>query len=244
MKLRELDPVDRDHAPVRSARRRVARGAAIGLVVALVLATIGIASAELYLRNRIESCLTTGLRDDLGSSVEVDLGLRPVVLSLIDRRIPELTVDSGDAQFGPAVDMAVHATLHDVSMAEGDDSATVSGSEARVDWSTGAIERTLHGLAGDVRTSAADGTVDVTGIVGVVSVRLRPYVDNGVIRVEIVSSRGVPPQIAAEIADLLAESLRDYPLGLRPQSVTVTDSGIRVELRGGGAALPASGDTC
>ncbi|MGW6426723.1 LmeA family phospholipid-binding protein [Nocardia sp. NPDC055053] len=244
MKLRELDPVDRDHAPARRVRRRVARGAALGLVVALVLATIGIATAELYLRHRIESCLTAGLRDDLGSSVDVDLGLRPVVLSLIDRRIPELTVDSDDAQFGPAVGMAVHATLHEVSMAEGDGSATVGGSEARVDWSAGAIERTLHGLAGDVGTSAADGTVDVTGVVGVVSVRLRPSVENGVIRVEIVSSRGVPPQLAAEIADLLTASLRDYPLGLQPQSVTVTDSGIRVELRGGSAVLPASGDTC
>ncbi|MFD6398934.1 DUF2993 domain-containing protein [Nocardia sp. NPDC060249] len=244
MKLQELDPVDDGTVPGRRVRRRIARGVTLGLVVALVLATLGIVSAELYLRNRIEGCLAAGLRDDLGSSVDVDLGPRPVVFSLIDRQISELTVHGDDAQFGPAAGMAVHATLHQVSMAEGGGSATVGSSEARVDWSTDAIERTLHGLAGDVRMSAADGTVDVTGVIGVVSVRLRPYVEDGVIRVEILSSRGVPPQLADEIAGLLTQSLRDYPLGLRPDSVTVTDSGLQVELRGGSVDLPASGNTC
>ncbi|WP_432421020.1 LmeA family phospholipid-binding protein [Nocardia cyriacigeorgica] len=244
MKLHELDSVVRDDVPVRNVRGRIARGATRVLVVALVLATIGIASAELYLRNRIEGCLATDLRDDLGSSVDVDLGPRPVVLSLIDRRLPELTVDSDDAQFGPAVGMTVHATLRQVSMGEGGGSASVGGSEARVDWDVDAIGRTLHGLAGDVRTSAVDGTVDVTGVVGVVSVRLRPYVEGGIVRVEIVSSRGVSPQLAAEIADLLSRSLGGYPLGLRPESVTVTDSGIGVELRGGSSELPGRGDTC
>lgn len=244
MKLRELDPVDNGNVPGGSVRRRIARGITLGLVVSLVLATIGIVSVELYLRNRIEGCLAAGLRDDLGSSVDVDLGPRPVVFSLIDRRIPELTVDGDDVQFGPAVGMAVHATLHQVSMAQGGASATVGSSEARVDWSAEAIQRTLHGLAGEVGMSAADGTVDVTVVIGVVSVRLRPYVEDGVIRVEIVSSRGIPPQLANEIADLLTESLRDYPLGLRPESVTVADTGIRVELRGGATELPVSSDTC
>ncbi|MGW4636566.1 LmeA family phospholipid-binding protein [Nocardia sp. NPDC004415] len=244
MKRQELDPVDNGKAPGRSVRRRIARGMTVGLVVALVLATIGIVSVELYLRNRIEGCLAAGLRDDLGSSVDVDLGPRPVVLSLIDRQIPELTVDGDDAQFGPAEGMAVHATLHQVSTAQDGASATVGSSEARVDWSAEAIQRTLHGLAGEVSMSAADGTVDVTGVIGVVSVRLRPYIEDGVIRVEIVSSRGVPTQLANEIADLLTESLRDYPLGLRPESVTVADAGIRVELRGGATELPISGDTC
>ncbi|MFF2082819.1 DUF2993 domain-containing protein [Nocardia sp. NPDC058176] len=244
MKLQELDPVDKGDVPGWRVRRRITRGVTLGLVVTLVLTALGIVSAELYLRNRIEGCLADGLRDDFSSSVDVDLGPRPVVIGLIDRQIPELTVDSDDARFGPAVGMAVHATLHQVSMAEDGGSATVGSSEARVDWSADAIQRTLHGLAGDVRMSAADGTVDVTGIVGVVSVRLRPYVEDGVIRVEVVSSRGVPPQLVNEIADLLTESLRDYPLGLRPESVTVADSGIRVELRGGGTELPVSGDTC
>ncbi|WP_278265236.1 DUF2993 domain-containing protein [Nocardia sp. AG03] len=244
MRLQQWDPVDHGDTVGRRVRRRIARGVTLGLVVVLGLATIGIVSLELSLRNRIEGCLAAGLREDLGSSVEVDLGPRPVVLGLIDRRIPKLTVDGDDARFGPAVGMAVHATLHQVSMAEDGSSVTVGSSEARVDWSADAIERTLHGLAGEVRMSAADGTVDVTGVLGVVSVRLRPSVDNGVIRVEIVSSRGVSPQLANEIADLLTRSLRDYPLGLRPEIATVTDSGIRVELRGGGTELPVSGDTC
>ncbi|MFD6394513.1 DUF2993 domain-containing protein [Nocardia sp. NPDC060259] len=244
MKLQELDAVGHDHVPARSARRRIARGATLGLVVALVLATIGIASAELYLRNRLEHCLAAGLHDDLGSSVDVNLGTRPVVLSLIDRQIPELTVDGDNAQFGPAVGMAVHTTLHRVSLSKDGGSATVGSSEARVDWGVEDIERTLHGLAGDVSTSAVDGTVDVTGIVGVVSVRLRPFIEGGAIRVETVSARGVPPQLADEIADLLMQGLRDYPLGLQPESVIVTDSGIRVELRGGSADLPIAGDKC
>ncbi|MGW6621997.1 hypothetical protein ACWF99_12250 [Nocardia sp. NPDC055002] len=57
MKLHELDSLVRDDVPVRNVRRRVARDATLGLVVLLVLATIGIASAELHLQNRIEGCL-------------------------------------------------------------------------------------------------------------------------------------------------------------------------------------------
>ncbi|MGW6621998.1 LmeA family phospholipid-binding protein [Nocardia sp. NPDC055002] len=166
------------------------------------------------------------------------------MLSLIDRRIPELTVESDDAQFGPAVGMAVHVTLRQVSMGGGGGSASVGGSEARVDWSIDAIGRTLHGLAGDVRTSAVDGTVDVTGVVGVVSVRLRPYVEGGIVsHRDRLLSRCAAAAGGGDRRPALAKSRR-LSVGLRPESVTVTDSGIGVELRGGSAELPVRGDTC
>ncbi|MFI8975201.1 DUF2993 domain-containing protein [Nocardia asteroides] len=216
----------------------------IGLVVALLLAVIGVTSTEIYLRNRIEQCLAAGLRDELGASVSVGLGARPVVYSLLDRRLPVLTVDSDDARFGPAVGMEVHARLEEVSQPEGSDTAVVAGSEARVEWSAESIEQTLGGIVTDVRTSADSGTVDVTALAGAVTVRLRPSVQGGVIHIETVSTRGVPPQLTSEIVDLLARSLGGYPLELRPESVTVTDAGIRVDLRGGTTSLPVSGGSC
>ena len=53
---------------------------AVSVVVVLLVAVIG---GELFVRQQIKSCLAGQLESELGSQVEVGLGLKPVLLSLV-----------------------------------------------------------------------------------------------------------------------------------------------------------------
>ncbi len=86
--------------------RRKAPMIAVLVVLVLVAALLG---GELYVRQQIKSCLAGQLENELGSEVEVGLGWKPILISLVDKQVSSVTLDSNDARFGPAVDMTVSA---------------------------------------------------------------------------------------------------------------------------------------
>ena len=67
--------------------------------VLLIAALLG---GELYLRQQIKSCLAGQLESEIGSQVEVGLGLKPILISVLDKQVSSVTLDSSDARFGPA----------------------------------------------------------------------------------------------------------------------------------------------
>ncbi|MGX1811005.1 LmeA family phospholipid-binding protein [Nocardia sp. NPDC055321] len=214
-----------------------------GVVVVICLLAVGTISVEFLYRHRIENCVANQIRDDLGSDVSVDLGTDPVLLGASSRHISTIALDSDNARFGPAVDMTVHAQLDDVAF-DRDGQATIGHSAAEVSWSNDAIAQTLTRLASDVASNPESGTLDVAMLGGLASVQVRPYVEDNQIKVDTVSSRGVPPAVAAAVVDLMTQSLGDYPLGMNPQQVTVTDKGVRATLVGEQTTLQSTGTGC
>ena len=66
------------------ARRSTVPLIAVSVVVVLLVAVIG---GELFVRQQIKSCLAGQLESELGSQVEVGLGFKPVLLSLVDKKV-------------------------------------------------------------------------------------------------------------------------------------------------------------
>lgn len=229
-----------------SAKRSRTPLIAVTVVVVLLVALIG---GELFVRQQIESCLASELESEIGSQVDVGLGLKPVLLSVLDRKVSSVTVDSDDARFGPAEGMVVHAQAHDVEIdRDAGSGGTIGSSSADVDWSTEGITRTLQSqgigaLVSGVSSDASAGTLEFAiGALGKLTVE--PRVAAGAVDVRTVDASilglGIPTDLVDSIVEVLTDSLQVYPLGMTPTALAVTDAGIELTLEGGQYTIPAT----
>ena len=116
----------------RSPHRRRILLIALAVVIALVAALI---AGELYARHSVKSCMSQQFRDQIGTNVDIGLSAKPMLLQLIDKQVPYITVDSENSEFGPAKGMKVHARVNDIKIDQtAQSSGTIGSSDADVDW--------------------------------------------------------------------------------------------------------------
>ncbi|WP_227997267.1 LmeA family phospholipid-binding protein [Nocardia australiensis] len=217
----------------------------IALVVVATLLVGVVVGGEAYARHTVSRCISTQFEKDMGSKIDVGFGWKPMLITWFDGKISEVTVDSDDTKFGPAVGMVVHARLNDVEVKDnGKSGGTIGSSSADVTWSNDGIKETLAGMVTGVKSSASSGmlTLDVLG--GLAQLQVHPQVTNGVVHVETASAHllgiGLPTDLVQSIVDVFSQSLQSYPLGLKATDIKVTDNGIEVKLAGGGTELAAA----
>ncbi|MBY4227931.1 DUF2993 domain-containing protein [Rhodococcus fascians] len=229
-----------------SARRSTVPLIAVSVVVVLLVAVIG---GELFVRQQIKSCLAGQLESELGSQVEVGLGFKPVLLSLVDKKVSSVTVDSDDARFGPAEGMVVHAEANDLNLTQSADSGgTIGSSSADISWSTDGITRTLQSqgigaIVSGVTSDASAGTLEFA-VGALAKLTVKPQVTGGKVDVQTIDASilglGIPTDLVDSVVGVLTDSLQAYPLDMAPTSLTVTDSGIELALEGGQYTIPAT----
>ncbi|MEU7630556.1 DUF2993 domain-containing protein [Nocardia sp. NPDC049220] len=211
-------------------------------VVAVLLATVLI-GGEAYARHTVSRCISAQFEKDLGSKIDVRFGPKPLLLTWIDGKVPTVRVNSADTKFGPAIGMVVHATLHDVDVADTSGGGVIGSSSADVTWSNEGIRETLGGLVSGVSSSASSGMLTLKVLGGLAEIQVKPQIQNGVVQVETMSAEllgiGIPADLAQSIVDMFTQSLQSYPLGLQPTEIEVTDSGLTVQLAGGRTELSA-----
>ncbi len=211
----------------------------VGIVI--VLAVVGTAVGfETYARKHFSQCIATQLEKSLGTRVSVSFGAKPLLLTYLDHKVGSVTVSSDDAKFGPAVDMKVRATIHDVTM--NGNSATVARSDAEANWSDDGIAQTLQGLVSGVTSNPSAGTLDVKVLGGLADLELTPHIVGDQIQVDtnkatLLGVIGIPNDLVDNIVKSMTQSLQNYPLDMHPKQVTVTDSGIDVKLAGGASTM-------
>nr|WP_297622613.1 DUF2993 domain-containing protein [Nocardia sp.] len=213
----------------------------IGLVLALVVVG-ALAGGEAYARNKVENCISSQFEQQMGSKIDVSFGAKPMLLTMFDNKVGSVTVDSDDTKFGPAVGMTVHATFHDIQLQDGGKAGgTVGSSEADVTWSNDGIMKTLGGLVSGATSDPSAGTLSFTVLGGLAQLQVKPKVVGDKVEVETVSASflgiGLPTDLVSGIVDLMTQSLQTYPMGLKPTSVTVTQDGLKVGLKGGPTTL-------
>ena len=227
-------------------KRRKAVTISLIVVAALVVALIG---GELFLRQRATSCMESQFESQLGSPVDVSLSWKPVLLQMTGKNVPYVEIDSKGSAFGPAQGMEVRARANDIKITDSaDSSGTIGSSSADVTWSTDGILATLQAqpLGGMITAVTADptaGTLKVS-VGGFADMTVQPKVQDGKIDVETVSAAilglGLPTALVDGIVQALTDGLQQYPLGMEPTALTVTDSGIDVNLQGGEYVMPAA----
>ncbi|MGW1743602.1 LmeA family phospholipid-binding protein [Nocardia sp. NPDC001965] len=223
------------------------RTVGIALVTVIVLVVAALIGGEAYARHRIASCISSQFEKEMGSQIDVGFGAKPLLLTWVDGKVSRMDVDSKGDEFGPAVDMQVHARFHDIEMAEGSNSgSSVGSSSADVAWSNSGISRTLQGLVSDVQSDPDTGQLTMKVLGGFGAMQLTPQIKDGKVDIDVAQAQflgiGVPDDLAQGVVDLMTESLQTYPMGLQPTALRVTDNGIQVDLRGGPTELPAASE--
>ncbi|MGA9873466.1 MAG: DUF2993 domain-containing protein [Rhodococcus sp. (in: high G+C Gram-positive bacteria)] len=218
---------------------------AVLVVLVLVAALLG---GELFVRQQIKSCLAGQLESEIGSQVDVGLGWKPILVSLVDKQVSSVTLDSSDARFGPAQGMVVHAEVEDVDLQQNAESnGTIGSSSADIAWSTDGIAATLQSqgigaLVSGVTSDASAGTLSFA-VGGLAELTVKPTATGDRVNVETVDASilglGIPTDLVDSIVGVLTDSLQQYPLGMTPTDLTVTDSGIELNLQGGAYSIPA-----
>lgn len=239
----------RPAAPRR--RKRTALIVVVAVIVALVAVAVG---GEFYARDRVGSCMADALKPDLGSDVDVGFGATPLLATVVTNSVSSIEIDSDDVDLTGPGDTGMHglalsSTIHDIDLPQGDGSGSpgsVGSSEATVTWDSIDMLSSLQTLPfgrliTGVHTDPSSETIGVELFQGIGTLTLTPRISDGQVTMHAsdVTALGIglPTSGAQDIIDMFTKNLADYPLQMRPQSATVTDDGLRVELAGGAAPL-------
>jgi hypothetical protein len=240
MTIPDTAPAPAPGTPLRGGRsvRRIVLIAGLVIVLAAVGTAVG---AETYARKHYSQCIAAQLQKSLGSKVSVHFGARPLLLTALDHKVDSITVDSDNAQFGPADGMTVHDTLTNINLQK--TNVTIGSSTADTVWSDDGITQSLNGLVSGVHSNPTAGTLEVKALGGLAGLQLYPHIMGNRIQVDTSDAQllgiGLPTDLVDGIVKTMSESLQSYPLTMQPTSLKVTDTGIDVTLSGGATTLQA-----
>ena len=223
------------------------------IVVAALLG--GLAGAELYARNRADSVLSAITDCLVEDTADVSFAVNPPFLwqYLTDRYADISVITTGD-RVQEARGMTADVTLSDITLQESAEAkGTIGSITATLSWTADGIRQTVADnlpVVGDlvtsVSTDAAAGTL-VMSATGGTSITAEPQVRDGNLELDVLDVTGPFGRDAVQTAlDNLTTTLNDnYPLGIKADSVEVTDGGVIGTFSSTDAAIPTGdSDAC
>lgn len=218
------------------------------IVVALVIA--GVIAGELYGRHRADSVVAKAVECVVQDSADVSFGAwPPFLMQHVSGHYTNIHIETAGNQIRDARGMKVNIDINDVRL---EDTANSSGSigslVADIDWTADGIKQTIQNaipLVGSfvtgVKTNASAGTIELDGALG--SITAKPaVVDNGIsLQVTELTGLGfmLPREAVQPALDAFTNTLtKNYPLGIKADSVSVTDNGVVSKFSTQNASMP------
>lgn len=219
----------------------------------MAVAAAGLLAGELYARNRADDVVARVVECIVEDTAEVSFGLRPFLLQHATGNYSDIHITTAGNQIREAKGMKVDLNIDDVDVTDtGNSSGTVGSLDATITWSSEGIKNTvqeaiplLGGIVTGVRTNPADGTLELEGALG--SVTAKPQVVGRGLSLEVVNVSGLgftlPREIVQPALDVFTEQLTEnYPMGIKADSVQVTDDGVVSRFSTRDASIPKSSD--
>lgn len=216
----------------------------LGLAVAVVL-LVGVV-AEIVGRAEVARRFAAGASGPLQVRPDIGLGSAPALLHLAQECFPQVTLTTDAASFRRLGGVAVEARLTNVRPTGGQ--LAVDHSDVTAEVPSAALAEAISHRLGTVVQVAADpasGSLTMrTGPAGMVAVGVRPVLTGSAVRFEPVSAAFGGTPLPERFADQAVEQLRpvelsDLPLALKPDALSVTETGLRLQLSGDHATLRA-----
>lgn len=220
------------------------------LIVVIIVAVIfgGVAGAEVIARKIAADKLDTVIKcitQDDASTVSFST-TPPFLWQYLTSEFADISVSTGGTRIREATGMKADITLTDIKLEDTADSAGTIGSlAATIAWTSDGIKQTVAEnvpMIGDqitaVTTDASAGTMTIE--TKDFSVSAKPTVNDGALGLEVVELQGGLLQSIAQTAlNSLTDKLKDnYPLGIKADSVEVTDTGVVGKFSSQNASIP------
>ena len=230
------------------------------VLVLVTVAALGLAAlvgGELYARSRANSVVSKVVECVVKDNASASFGMVPPFLwQHANKHYTNIDIETAGNRVLDAQGMKLNIDIKDVRLQNTATSAGTIGSlVATVNWSTDGIKSTVQdaiplfgGIVSGVTTNAAAGTVELQGPLGTVTAK--PKVTDGDLALEVLGVTGLgftlPSESVQPALDVFTSHLtKDLPLGIKADSVQVTDSGVVSQFSTQNATMPpATEDAC
>jgi hypothetical protein len=206
------------------------------IVVAVALASL--LGGELYARSRADSVVAKVVSCVVEDEASASFGVMPPFLvQHMSGHYTNIHIETAGNQIRDAKGMKVNLSIDDVRL---EDTANSSGSVgslvADITWSAQGIHQTISdsipligSFVNGVTTNPSEGTVELEGALG--TIKAKPAVVDGGILLQVIELTGLgftlPRETVQPALDAFTAQLtKNYPMGIKADSVDVTDSGV------------------
>ena len=257
----EQSPQDPDE-PGKTKRRFHFRGDPVSIILVLVIvAALGIAGlvgGELYARNRANNVVASATQCVIQDGATASFGPSPFLLQHVMGHYGNITIHTAGHNIRNAKGMKADISIDDVDLhGNADSKGTIGKLDANITWTSEGIQETIQdslpfigGLVNSVATDPSAGTIELTGAMGLGGVTVKPQVSDGQLTLQVYKVNALGVLIPHETAQtalntFTAALLKQYPLGIKADSVQVTNDGVTAHFSTRNASIPPGGsDPC
>lgn len=244
-------PPSQDPPAVKTKRRFIGDPVSIILVLVIVtaLAVAGLIAGELYARNRANSVVATATECVVQDKAKVSFGPSPFLLQHLRGHYNGISIHTAGNQIRSAKGMKADVNINNVDLhGSGDSKGTIGELDATVTWMSDGIKETsqsflplIGSLVNSVSTDPSAGTVELSGVLGTVTVKPAIVSSDLSLQVVKVTALGatLPRETAQTAVDTFTATLnKEFPLGIHPDSVQVTNDGVVAHFSTRDASIP------
>jgi hypothetical protein len=231
----------------------------LAVVILLALLSAGLIGAEIYARKRANSVVAAAVECEVKDKamVHIGVGASPFLLQYFTGHYTDISIHTAGNRIRNGKGMKADITLDDLNLhGSANSSGTIGAVDATITWTLDGIEETVQDavpfgglLINSVKTSPATGTIELSAPWGLGSVTLKPRIAGSGVSLEIVQltarRAAVRHETAQRALDAVTSKLTNgYPLGVRADSVQVTNDSVVTHLSARNAVIPAETDPC
>jgi hypothetical protein len=255
-------PLQDTAEPVKTKRRFRFRADPVSIILVLVivaaLSIAGLVGGELYARHRANEVVATATQCVIQDGATASFGSSPFLLQHLTGHYKDITIHTAGHNIRNAKGMKADIEIDDVDLhGNGDSKGTIGKLDANITWTSDGIQETIQnslpfigGLVNGVTTDPSAGTIELTGAMGLGGVTVKPQVTDGQLTLQVYKVNALGVLIPHETAQtalntFTAALLKQYPLGIKADSVQVTNDGVVAHFSTHNASIPAAqNDPC
>lgn len=229
------------------------------LITLVALVAAALIGAELYARRIADNKVAQATQCVTQDKAAVSFGVTPPFLwQHITGRYTDIAIKTAGNQIKKAKGMTADVNIYNVDLhGTANSKGTIGALDVTLTWSSDGIRETLQDavpmvgqLVSSVTTSPDNGTVELKGPLGLGSVTVKPQVVNNNLSLQVVDMSGLGMPLPREsvqpaLDTFTSQLIKKYPLGIHPDSVQVTSTGVVGHFSTRDATIPSqSQDPC
>jgi LmeA-like phospholipid-binding len=220
------------------------------VVIVLALTLAGLLGGELYARSRADDVVAKTVSCVVEDEASASFGVMPpFLIQHMTGHYTNIHIETAGNQIRAAKGMKVNLNIDDVRLEDSADSSGSVGSlVADITWSAEGIQQTISeaipligSFVSGVSTNPSEGTVELEGPLG--SIVAKPAAVDGGISLQVAELTGLgftlPREAVQPALDAFTAQLtQNYPMGIKADSVKVTDTGVESRFSTQNADIP------
>lgn len=242
--------------PAKPKKKQGRRLAALPIVLILVivfsLVLAGVILTELYVRNEANNKIAAAVACEVRDEATASFGVTPLVLwQYLTDHYTNISIETAGNNIKDAKGMKMQIGIKDIVLKNtGDSKGTIGALDATISWTSDGIKETVQNaipllgafVTSSVTTHPSDQTVELKGMLD--DIVAKPTVVDGGLELKIVSFNtlgfSLPKETVQSTLDEYTGKLtKNYPLGIKADSVQVTSTGVEAHFSSRNASIPA-----